>query len=497
MKLKVRLVGIETGFTPVVTINHLDAIRYDLHPRDRVTVETIGKGKRKVIAAVDVISTDKSIKQGEVGVLVEVTEELSLKEGDIVDIHPAPKPDSLKYIKRKMDGEALSARELDRIVKDIVAGSLSEVELSFFVAAVVMNPLSLEEITGLTRALTRNGSRFSTKKRPVVDKHCIGGIPGNRTTMIVVPILAAFGLTLPKTSSRAITSPAGTADTMETLADVELSLEKMEKVVAETGACIAWGGSLGLAPADDRIIRIEKPMSIDASGLMLSSVMAKKFSVGATHILIDIPYGRSAKVSSRFKAEELKQHFLSLGTLLGMKLTVMLTDGNQPIGNGIGPVLETRDVLAVLQNKPDAPQDFKEKSLRLAAELLEFAGGLSKRASYEVAKDVLESGSAWKKMQEIIAAQGPPKEQFKLGHLRTKLLATHAGTVKSIDNKAISKLARLAGAPITKGAGLYLHKKVGDKVKKGEPLYTAYADSTEKIRHVKLYHEELKPYRVK
>jgi AMP phosphorylase len=306
MKLKVEKVPIETGFTEVVTINHKDAIRYDLHPRDRVAVYTVGRKKERVIAVVDVINTDHSIAPGEVGVLIEAAERLNLKNGDVVDLKPAPKPESLKYIKKKMDGGTLTDKELDRLVKDIVEGVLTEVELTYFVAAVAMHDLSLEEVTALTKAMSRNGSKFKSTAKTVVDKHCIGGIPNNRTTMIVVPILAALGLTMPKTSSRAITSPAGTADTMEALCNVSLTLEEMRKAVAKTGACIVWGGSLGLAPADDKIIRIEKPMSIDATGLMLASVMAKKYSVGATHVIIDIPYGASAKVSSKMKAEELK-----------------------------------------------------------------------------------------------------------------------------------------------------------------------------------------------
>jgi thymidine phosphorylase len=226
---------------------------------------------------------------------------------------------------------------------------------------------------------------------------------------------------------------------------------------------------------------------------MLSSVMAKKYSVGATHVLIDIPFGKGAKVETHQAAEELKEHFLTLGKILGMKLTVMLTDGRQPIGSGVGPVLEARDVLQILQNQEGAPQDLREKGLRLAAEMLEFSGSVKRGAGYEVAKDILESGSAWKKIQEIIAAQGA-NGPLVLGKMHLVIKATQSGIVREIDNVAISKLARMAGAPITKGAGLYLHKKVGDHVKKGEPLYTAYADNSEKLRHVRIYNEQLKPY---
>ncbi len=488
---------IETGFTPVVTINHRDAIRYDLHPRDRVLLEAVGKRqKRRVIAVVDVSNADRSVKEGTIGILVEAASELGVTDGDTVDVHPEQKPDAVRLIRKKMAGETLTDKEYDRIVKDIVAGALTEVELTYFVAAASIRGLDMEEVAALTKAVAQNGSRFSTDKRPVVDKHCVGGVPGNRTTMIVVPILAAFGLTMPKTSSRAITSPAGTADTMETLCKVSLSLPEMKRIVSSAGACIAWGGSLGLAPADDKIIRIEKPMSIDAPGLMLSSVMAKKYSVGSTHVLIDVPFGRTAKVTSRKEAEELKQHFLTLGKLLGMRMTVLLTDGRQPIGNGIGPVLEARDVLAVLKAEKDAPADLREKGLLLAAEMLEFSGSVKRGAGYEVARDILDSGSAWKKMQEIIAAQGS-NGPLVLGSKRLVVRSTASGTVREIDNLAISKLARMAGAPITKGAGLYLHKKAGDRVQKGEALYTAYADSAEKLRHVRIYDEKLRPFTVR
>lgn len=495
MRLKVRNIPIETGFTPVVMITHHDAIRYDLHPRDRVLVETAGRKRRRIIAAVDV-SNRGNLPNGTIGLFVESSRELGVRDGSHVDIHPAQKPDSLHHIKRKMDGEALTDKEYDQIVKDIVGGDIDEVELAYFVSAIAIRNITLEEVASLTRAIARNGSRYRTRRHPVVDKHCIGGIPGNRTTMVVVPILAACGLTVPKTSSRAITSPSGTADTMEALCEVDLSLDEMRRVVTETGACMMWGGAIGLAPADDKIIQIEKPMSIDVSGLMMSSVMAKKYSVGATHVLIDIPYGHTAKVPSRARAEELRRHFHSIGKLLGMQMVVVLTDGRQPIGKGIGPALEAQDVLAVLQCEPHAPLDLREKSLRLAAELLEFIGHVPRGEGYALARGTLDSGKAWLKMSEIIRAQGA-RTMPEPGRHRSTFRASTAGVIREIDNKAISKLARLAGAPITKGAGLYLHRKLGEYVAKGDQLFTAYADSTEKLRHVRKYYALLKPYTIR
>lgn len=142
--------------------------------------------------------------------------------------------------------------------------------------------LNDKEITALTDAMVKAGSRIDWGLDQVIDKHCVGGLPGNRTTPIVVSILTACGLTVPKTSSRAITSPAGTADTMETLTDVSLSLEQMRQVVRNEGGCLAWGGSVRLSPADDLLIQVERALDIDSEGQLIASVLSKKLAAGAT-----------------------------------------------------------------------------------------------------------------------------------------------------------------------------------------------------------------------
>jgi len=192
------------------------------------------------------------------------------------------------------------------------------------------------------------GSRLSWPHDIVVDKHCVGGLPGNRTTPIVVAIAAACGLIIPKTSSRAITSPAGTADTMETLTEVSLSLDDMRRVVDREGGCIVWGGSMNLSPADDILIRVERPLDFDSEGQMVASVLSKKLSAGSTHLVIDIPVGPTAKVRSTVMADSLALRLTQVGEALGLTLRVRQTDGTQPIGRGIGPSLEALDVLAVL-----------------------------------------------------------------------------------------------------------------------------------------------------
>lgn len=497
MKLKAKKFGVTTGYPNVIIINQIDAHNHDFHPGDRVLLK---KGKLETMVIIDILGAHSkkiiNLNPGEIGLFEEVSETLRIKNDDLLTITPADKPESIKYIRKKIDGIELTESELIKIVTDIVEGKLTEIEMTYFVSAVSIHNLTFEEITYLTKAIANSGDRFKTKKYPVIDKHCIGGVPGNRTTMVVIPIMAALGLIVPKSSSRAITSPAGTADTMECLTNVSLTLDEMKTVVKKTNACMVWGGGMNLAPADDKIIRIERPMSIDVTGLMLSSVMAKKYSVGATHVLIDIPFGKNSKVDKKSDAERLKEHFLTIGKLLGMEIIVTLTDGRQPIGNGIGPLLEAIDVMKVLENKPDAPQDLKEKSITLAGTFIEFLGKAKKGHGKNLAKEILESGAAYKKMNQIIDAQGRKKLE-KPSPFKKIILSTKSGKVKEIHNKIITRITRITGAPTSDRSGIYLHKKVSDNVKKGEALFTVYAESKKKLSYVEKYLKKEFPYIIK
>jgi thymidine phosphorylase len=494
MELFVKLIDISTGDSPVVLMTRKAAITYDLHTTDRVVLSS---GDKSVIATVNTTANGFGLHDGQIGMFQETALALGLLHGHTVKVLPAPKPESIKIIRRKMEKHELTPEEIRLVVDDIVARKLTQVELTYFVAACSINPLSFKEIASLTRAMSDTGVKLHFNKKLVIDKHCIGGVPGNRTSMITVPIMAALGYTVPKTSSRAITSPAGTADTLEVLTEVNLSMEQMLSVVRKTGACLVWGGGFSIAPADDRIIRIERPLSIDVPGLLLSSVMAKKYSAGSTHVVIDIPYGATAKIKTKAEAEKLREQFLTIGKLLGMHLLVLITDGSQPIGNGIGPLLEAYDVLAVLKNDQTAPQDLRTKSLMIAGELLEFIHHCPKGKGRAIAEQVLTSGKAYEKFQEIIDAQGR-KVIPALAKYHHDILAEKAGVVASIDNIDITKIARIAGAPISANAGLLLYAKVGDRVVKGEKLFTIYVDNEDKLKNCLIYIKNIaNPYSVR
>ena len=492
MQFKVKDMDIATGGIMIAILNEKDAHKLDLRSGDRIV---INYKRKQAICILDIGESSKAVPEGHVGLMEEVLDKLQVIHNKIVDLKPTGKPESLTHIREKLMGKELSYEDLFEIAKDITNDALTDIEKTYFVSACFTRGLSHREIVDLTKAMVDAGTKIKFGDM-VLDKHCVGGVPGNRTTMIVIPIIAAAGFIIPKTSSRAITSPAGTADTMECLAKVELSEHKIKEIVKKTGACMVHGGSMNLAPADDKIIEVEHPLSIDAEGQLLASVMAKKYSVSATHVLIDIPMGKSTKATTHKEANHLKAMFEMVGRKLGMDVQVIITDGSKPIGRGIGPLFEAEDVMSVLRNDPKAPQDLKEKTLFMAGKLLEMTGKYKKGNGYKIAQGILQGGLAWKKMNQIIDAQG---KQSKIlpGEYVCSVISNKKGTIVAVDNEIIAKIARIAGAPHDKGAGLILSKNVGDKVNRGELLYEVYAYSQFKLDLVQEFLKENNGYLVR
>ncbi len=407
---------------------------------------------------------------------------LGLSEGESVYVsHPVPL-DSLSHVRSLIYGNQLGESAFHSIIGDIVDGQYSDIHLSSFLTACAARALDRSEIVALTHAMVEAGDRMTWPAGTVADKHSVGGLPGNRTTPIVVAIVASCGVTMPKTSSRAITSPAGTADTMETLAPVELSTAEIRRVVERESGCVVWGGAINLSPADDILIRVERVIDLDSEGQMIASILSKKIAAGSTHLVIDLPVGPTAKVRNIEAAQALCGGLVSVGGLFGLKTTVISTDGSQPVGRGIGPSLEARDVLAVLRREPDAPADLQQKAITLAGALLELSKAAAMNQGEGVAAEALASGRAWAKFQRICEAQGgmrtPPGSRQQ-----RPVLAERSGRVQAIDNRRIARLAKLAGAPDDKAAGVDLHVRVGDVVQRNEPLCTVHADSPGELNY--------------
>src|SRR3989338_7016650 len=334
MKLKVKLLKWEAGL-PVAMLHFKTADKLGVRYQGNISIKTLSTHPKEMVSIIDTID-GPYVKESEILVSTEIKTAMNLKKGQNLDINLSPASESLNFIKKKINGSVLSKDEINLIIKDIVRNSLSEPEIAFFVAAMYREGMSKSETINMIEAMLKYGNKFKIKGKYVVDKHSIGGVAGNRTTPIVVSICAAAGLIFPKTSSRAITSAAGTADVVETIADVDFSIDDIKKIIKKTNGCFVWGGSLGLAPVDDKIIRVEKIVNADSSSQVIASILSKKISAGSKHILIDIPYGKSAKFSLK-EAEKLKKRFLEMEKAFDLRLEVVLTKGDEPIGNGIGP----------------------------------------------------------------------------------------------------------------------------------------------------------------
>ena len=441
----------------------------------KVDLSVDGNG-RTISAVVNVVDDERIVGPGEVGLSEQAFEQLAAEPGASVAIAHAEPPNSIHSLRHRIAGERIARDDWFAIVRDISQLRYSKIELAAFVVATSQFELDRDEVAHLTEAMAATGRRLDWHEHPVVDKHCIGGIPGNRTSMLVVPIVAAHGMLIPKTSSRAITSPAGTADTMEVLADVDLDFERLPEIARMLRGCLAWGGNAGLSPADDVLISVERPLAIDSPGQMVASILSKKLAAGSTHVVLDIPVGPSAKVRSMPEAQRLKKLFDYVARQVGLTLEAVITDGRQPIGNGIGPVLEARDVMQVLNVDPAAPSDLRQKALRLAGRVIEFDPDVRGGDGFPIARDILDSGRALAKMNEIIDAQGRRARPPALGGRVLDVCAPREGAVIGIDNLQIATIARLAGAPKVKGAGIDLLRKLGDRVREGDTLYRIYAD---------------------
>ncbi|HET7680963.1 MAG TPA: thymidine phosphorylase family protein [Xanthobacteraceae bacterium] len=472
--LRARRLGLDTQYEAIVFMHRDCPVCRSEGFTARARVQ-LSHGKHSLIATLYQVTTDL-LGHDEAALSESAWNRLQLQEGENIVITHARPLDSLSHLRSRVYGHRLNANAFRAIVRDIVDGRYADIHLASFITACSALPLDHDEVFALTDAMVDVGERLTWPAGVVVDKHSVGGLPGNRTTPILVAIVAALGLTIPKTSSRAITSPAGTADMMETLAPVRLDMSAIRKVVEREGGCVVWGGALKLSPADDILIRAERALDIDTEGQLIASVLSKKIAAGSTHLIIDMPVGPTAKVRSAEAAQTISQGLISIAGQFGLKVVVVPGDGTQPIGRGIGPALEARDVLAVLQRSPDAPPDLRARAVVLAGAVIELAGLAAPGDGETLAGQVLDDGRAWAKFQRICRAQGgirvPP-----VAHHTRPLNAHEGGRVQVIDNRKLAQLAKLAGAPDDKAAGVDLHVRLGDFVVPGQPLCTVHSES--------------------
>jgi thymidine phosphorylase len=483
-RLRIRRLGVDTYQESVVYLRGDSAVcrSVGFESQSRVLLRLDGQS---IVATLNVITSDW-LDTDTAGLSEAAWRRLGAREGDFVTLdHPSP-PESASDLRAKVYGHVLDRGQYARLLRDAIAGRLSDIELAAFITACAGGQFDLAENIALTEAMVDVGERIEWGRTPVLDKHSVGGLPGNRTTPIVVAIVAAAGSLIPKTSSRAITSPAGTADTMATLTNVDLDLAAMRRVVESEGGCIIWGGAVSLSPADDVLIRVERPLDFDSDAQLTASVLSKKIAAGATHVVLDVPVGPTAKVRSIEAAAVLTRRLEEVGAAIGLRVVAHICDGSQPVGRGIGPALEAWDVLRVLRNAADAPADLRDRALDIAARVLDFDPGTMTGTSRHRADELLRTGAAWRKFESICTAQGGLREPPVAPH-RFDAPAPAAGIIEHIDNRKLAKLAKLAGAPRDPSAGLVLHAPLGTRVEAGQPLLTLHAESIGELEYARAY----------
>ncbi|HKO89243.1 MAG TPA: thymidine phosphorylase family protein [Burkholderiales bacterium] len=486
--LRLRRIGIDTYGEPVLYMRSNSEIcraeGFAAQARVEVTV-----ANRSLVCTLH-HTVNGLLQENEVALSESAWRVLDAHEGSAATLaHPRPL-ESLSHLRAKVYGNRLGQEGWDAMVRDIAAGRYSELHLASFVTACAGAKLDLDETEYLTRAMLSVGSRIEWPAGVVADKHCVGGLPGNRTTLIVVPILAACGALIPKTSSRAITSPAGTADVMEVLAPVDLTLGAMRSVVDREGGCVVWGGNVQLSPADDILIRVERPLDFDSEAQLVASVLSKKAAAGSTHVLIDIPVGETAKVRDEASAKRLAEVLTVIGARIGIAVKAVFSDGTAPVGRGMGPALEARDVMAVLRGSPTAPVDLRDRALHLAAALLEFCGVAEAGQGMSLASATLNSGQALRKFERICEAQGGLRN-IPGGRLSHVVVADRSGFVIGFHNRRLARVAKLAGAPRAVTAGIDVHVGLRSEVVVGMPLFTLWAETPGELQYALNYFEAI------
>ncbi|MFO1532473.1 MAG: AMP phosphorylase [Thermoplasmatota archaeon] len=483
------------GSGPALFLHPDDVQRMGLHAGEWVRV-TMGA---QPDAPALVHATASLVAKGEAGLSQELQTQLGGAPGEPVTLALARRATSVQWIRRKLDGGRLDAAQIESVVKDISRGAFTAIEVTAWASALQVHGMDTDEIVSYVNAMVAGGERIRFRRGPVMDVHSIGGVPGNKYAPIAVPIVASHGLLIPKTSSRAISSACGTADFMEVVTPVALSSAQIQKITEEVGGVLAWGGGVQLAPADDAIIRVEYPLALDPKAQLIASVLSKKVAVGATDVLIDLPVGDGAKVLDEAAARSLAHDFITVGERVGLKVQVSLSKGSQPVGRAIGPVLEIREALQVLEGDT-GPEPLIDKACTFAGRLLEMGGAAKMGEGKARARETLADGRALAKFREIIGAQGGNPDvraaDLEPGPHALQLHTYDAGLVVGVHNPDLVQVARAAGSPRDQGAGLLLGCQPGDRVAAGDTLYTIFAEHRHRLEAAAELARKLRPFRI-
>ena len=484
LTLKVLPLPVKNADTFTAVLNEEQALGFGITASDKITI-TKQNGEKLVTN----VAVSSKVPAWDLGVYENVIERFPLEKDEVVAIEVAESSSiANEAIRKKMKWETITYDEMYAIIKDISEWKLSEIMMTYYVASSFFYPTTDEEMYQTAKAMAECGVMFKYPKWEIVaDKHCIGWVPWNETTMIAIPLLASLGIKMPKNFSKAITSPAATGECVNVLMDINFDKAWIERLIEENNCCLVWWGGLDLAPADDKLIKVQYPLAMQSRAKVVSSIMAKKYAMWVTHSIIDIPVGPTAKVTTMEEALDWKQKFEYVWKKLWMKMTVQITPANEVIWNGVWAVLQVREVLRVLRQHEKRPLDLEAKAIFLASKIIEIVGlAKGKKDAERIARKQLESWEARKMMQKIIKAQNGRNPDIRSEDLKPwiftkEILADCDGKIKKVDLHNVNHIARRLGCPAIDEAGIYISKRLGDKVKKWDVLFTMYSTSEAKI----------------
>lgn len=397
-----------------------------------------------------------------------------------------------ELIRKKRDGSTWSTAEIVAVIQGYTAGEVPDYQMAAWAMAIYFQGLNDEETAALTMAMVESGqqvdlSSISGKK---VDKHSTGGV-GDTTTLIVAPLVASVGVPVAKLSGRGLGHTGGTLDKLESIPGLSTSLKPSQFIqqVNRDGIAIA-GQTADLTPADKKLYALrDVTATIDSIPLIASSIMCKKIAAGADAIVLDVKTGKGAFMKDEAAAIKLAQAMVGIGERVGRETVAVISDMEQPLGQAIGNALEVREAIQVLQGK--GPEDLTQLSLVLGAHMVLLAGyATTFTEAQDQLKKNLYNGSALHKFQTLIESQGGDPEVVqdlerlpKAKHQRV-ITASAEGWINEIQAEEIGICAlelgagrKIKDAPIDPAAGIFLHKKIGDAVQKGEPLATLYTNN--------------------
>ncbi len=480
-----------------VLLNETQAWEFGITTLDKIKV--LHHGEEIVL---DVDLTNELVDFWKMGITNDVHKQFWINEWDIITIEWISKAStSVRAIKKKLLWKKLNKKEIYSLVKDMSEGKLSDVLVSYYAACSFCYPSDEEELYYTAKYSADFWDKIDFKHNTAV-KYSVWWLPGNETTMIIVPILASLWIYSPKTFTKSITSPAATWECVETLMNINLDVEQMYDCVNTNTWCLAWGKNLKFAPANDKIIKVSYPLSMEAYSKMLVSIIAKVYAWGTKNCLIEIPVWPKAKITSKKIANRIKKHFQYIAKRLDVNLEVVITDWTSIVGRWVWAVLQVREVLRILQGKKHNSQDLEDKAVLLASKLVELSGLAKWNKAKELVLEKLKSGEAWESLQKIINYQNNlnwskankkmarhlwiiDSEELPVSKHSYDLLATNNGVLGAIDLETMKTYARELGCPVDRKAWFYFHKKPGDKYKKWDLIYTIYSSSKSRLNNVK------------